>query len=193
MPAGPHRRFRWHHSVTPLNASAVIPSATDEFASHHGSAASTTYFLTNVGSPRTSTVAPAAPSTYDPAKSPFGGLAHFKPLAAAIPPLRVTYSCATGFEFAYSTRRPVICLALGGPGTQVDQRSGIALPAHNPQQVIRDAAQAMRRFAEDDLLLRNTGESARNVVLSEYLLERRVRQLAEAFTVLVSKQPKSGY
>jgi len=50
-------------------------------------------------------VAPAAPSTYDPAKSPFGGLAHFKPLAAAIPPLRVTYSCATGFEFAYSIRR----------------------------------------------------------------------------------------
>jgi len=94
---------------------------------------------------------------------------------------------------AMAARRPVICLALGGPGTQVDQRSGIALPAHNPQQVIRDAAQAMRRFAEDDLLLRNTGESARNVVLSEYLLERRVRQLAEAFTVLVSKQPKSGY
>jgi len=37
---------------------------------------------------------------------------------------------------AMAAARPVVCLDLGGPGTQVTAATGIKLPAHNPDQVI---------------------------------------------------------
>ena len=40
--------------------------------------------------------------------------------------------------------RPVICLDLGGPGSQVTDEVGFKIPAHSPEQCIEGIAQVMR-------------------------------------------------
>ncbi|MCU0527265.1 MAG: glycosyltransferase [Elainella sp. Prado103] len=39
--------------------------------------------------------------------------------------------------------RPILCLDLGGPGVQVTGETGIKVPAHTPEQAVKDLATAM--------------------------------------------------
>jgi glycosyltransferase involved in cell wall biosynthesis len=48
---------------------------------------------------------------------------------------------------AMAAGRPVICLDLGGPAAQVTGHTGLKVLAHDPQQAVRDLAEAMRRLA----------------------------------------------
>jgi glycosyltransferase involved in cell wall biosynthesis len=56
---------------------------------------------------------------------------------------------------AMAAGRPVLCLDLGGPALQVTEATGIKVPARDPEQVVKDLAEAMLRLAWDfDLRVR---------------------------------------
>jgi glycosyltransferase involved in cell wall biosynthesis len=72
-----------------------------------------------------------------------------------------------------ATGKPVICLDLGGPATQVQKNTGFKIPAHTPEQVVRDMAQAMTLLAQDQRLRAQMGKAGRQLVTLEYTWERK--------------------
>jgi glycosyltransferase involved in cell wall biosynthesis len=74
---------------------------------------------------------------------------------------------------AMAAGKPVICLDLGGPATQVTDKTGIKVPPGNPAQVIRDIGAAMAQLASDSKLRKQKEESARDLIASEYLWDRK--------------------
>jgi glycosyltransferase involved in cell wall biosynthesis len=50
---------------------------------------------------------------------------------------------------AMASGRPILCLDLGGPGETVTPDIGIKVPAHSPEQAVRDLAKAMVKLAEN--------------------------------------------
>ncbi|MEL6615872.1 MAG: glycosyltransferase family 4 protein, partial [Bacteroidota bacterium] len=69
---------------------------------------------------------------------------------------------------AMAAGRPVVCLALGGPGLQVDAEVGVAVEAHSPEQVVDDLAHAFSRLAADPGLRRAMGARGRARVADRY-------------------------
>lgn len=64
--------------------------------------------------------------------------------------------------------RPVICLDLGGPATQVTTETGIKVPALNPEQTAQDLAEAMIRLANDSELRVRLGQAGQKRVKEIY-------------------------
>jgi glycosyltransferase involved in cell wall biosynthesis len=62
---------------------------------------------------------------------------------------------------AMAAGRPVICLDLGGPATQVTAEAGVKVKAHDPEQAVRHLADAMRRLAQDSELREAMGRAGR--------------------------------
>ena len=50
---------------------------------------------------------------------------------------------------AMAAGRPIICLDLGGPASQVTEETGFKIAAQNPQQATEDLAKAMTCLAND--------------------------------------------
>ena len=69
---------------------------------------------------------------------------------------------------ALAAARPVVCLELGGPATQITPKIGIKVPATTPVETIEKFAQAMARLANDDALRQQMGAAAREHVLANY-------------------------
>lgn len=72
---------------------------------------------------------------------------------------------------AMAARRPVVCLDLGGPATQVTEWVGFKVPADTPEQAVHDIAAAMTRLANDPELRRRMGEGARKRVCEVFSQE----------------------
>ena len=64
--------------------------------------------------------------------------------------------------------RPVICLDLGGPATQVTHETGIKIPAYNPEQTVQEIANAMSRLAKDSDLRLRLGQAGQRRVRDEF-------------------------
>lgn len=64
--------------------------------------------------------------------------------------------------------RPILCLALGGPDTQITEETGIKIPGRNPDQVVREMAEAMVRLAEDAPLREQLGAGGKKRVREVY-------------------------
>lgn len=64
--------------------------------------------------------------------------------------------------------RPVICLDLGGPATQVTAETGIKVSASDPEQAVRGLAEAMIRLAGDPELRVRLGEAGQKRVKAVY-------------------------
>jgi len=64
--------------------------------------------------------------------------------------------------------RPIVCLALGGPDTQVTEATGIKIPALDPDKAVRDMAAALTRLAVDGELRSRLGEGGRQRVREVY-------------------------
>jgi len=62
---------------------------------------------------------------------------------------------------AMAAGRPVICLDLGGPATNVTDETGIKVPAETPEVTVQKYAQAMLRLVRDHDLRREMGEAGR--------------------------------
>jgi len=69
---------------------------------------------------------------------------------------------------AMAAARPVICLNLGGPANQITEETGIKVPAHDPNQAVRDLAEAMTRLAQDPKLRSQMGQAGKKRVREIY-------------------------
>lgn len=82
---------------------------------------------------------------------------------------------------AMAAGRPVICLDLGGPGVQVTTETGIKVPAHNPEQVVTDLSEAMKRLANDSNLCLQLGQSGKEKVKQTYNWHSKSKELAKLY------------
>ncbi len=83
--------------------------------------------------------------------------------------------------------RPVLCLDLGGPAVQVTEGTGRKIPAHTPEQVVRDMGQAMTDLALDPALREELGNAGRQLVRANYSWRARGEQLDRLYRDLVPK------
>jgi glycosyltransferase involved in cell wall biosynthesis len=68
--------------------------------------------------------------------------------------------------------RPVICLGLGGPGLHMVEGCGIKIPAHSPEQVVRETAAALELLVKDNDLCEHLGRGARQRAAEVYDWDR---------------------
>ncbi len=64
--------------------------------------------------------------------------------------------------------RPIICLDLGGPATQVTAQTGVKVPGYNPEQAVQGLAEALADLAGDAELRSRLGEAGRNHIREVY-------------------------
>lgn len=88
---------------------------------------------------------------------------------------------------AMAMGRPVVCLDLGGPATQVTPATGIAVPAHTPDQAVADLAIALAQLAQDPALRRRMGEAGQARVKEWYSWEGRGQHLATLYRQVLSQ------
>jgi glycosyltransferase involved in cell wall biosynthesis len=82
---------------------------------------------------------------------------------------------------AMAAGRPVICLNLGGPGFQVNDETGIKVPAVTPQQAVRDIAAALCQLASEPKLRWRLGEAGRRRVDEHFNWDLKGRKMAEIY------------
>jgi glycosyltransferase involved in cell wall biosynthesis len=85
---------------------------------------------------------------------------------------------------AMAAGRPVICLDLGGPATQVSEESGIRIPALNPRQTVQGLAEAMLRMASDRGMVERLGREARSRVARCFTWEGKGDQMRRLYETL---------
>ncbi len=88
---------------------------------------------------------------------------------------------------AMAAGRPVICLDLGGPSMQVTEQTGVKVRADNPQQTVRDLAEAMQRLAFDATLRKIMGEAGRCRSMDIFSWESKIERLDAIYRDAVSK------
>jgi glycosyltransferase involved in cell wall biosynthesis len=82
---------------------------------------------------------------------------------------------------AMAAGKPVICLDLGGPASQITAETGLKIKANNPQQAIADLAAAMTRLATDTELRDRMGQAGQQRVSKSYLWETKGESLAKLY------------
>jgi glycosyltransferase involved in cell wall biosynthesis len=88
---------------------------------------------------------------------------------------------------AMAAGRPVICLNLGGPATQVSGDSGFKIPAHNPEQAVKDMAEAMAVLADKPELRNYMGKAGRKKAIDMYGWEVKGRFFVELYRKTLSE------
>jgi len=77
--------------------------------------------------------------------------------------------------------RPIICLALGGPNTQVTEETGIKVPALNPDQAVTGIAEAMKQLAQNPELREKLGQAGQKRVREVYDWEIKGQFFAQLY------------
>jgi glycosyltransferase involved in cell wall biosynthesis len=85
---------------------------------------------------------------------------------------------------AMAAGRPVICLDLAGPATQVTENTGIKVPAQDPQQAVRDLANAMITLANNPDMRLRMGQAARERAATVFAWERKGESLSALYESL---------
>jgi glycosyltransferase involved in cell wall biosynthesis len=88
---------------------------------------------------------------------------------------------------AMAAGRPVICLDLGGPATQVTDKTGFKVCPGSPTQVIQDIAVAMGQLALNAELRKQVGASGMNHVASNYLWDCKQRSISFLYRELFER------
>jgi glycosyltransferase involved in cell wall biosynthesis len=78
--------------------------------------------------------------------------------------------------------RPVICLDLGGPATQVTTATGILVPGKSQNQTVHDLCVAMQRLARDGDLRWRMGQAARERVAHDFHYAGKIMRLNAIYT-----------
>ena len=86
---------------------------------------------------------------------------------------------------AMAMGKPVICLDLGGPATQVTNSEGFKIPALNPEQVVHDLAEAMQRLAIDQELMFQMGRAGQIRVRQHFAWDKKVQILNNLYSEAV--------
>lgn len=82
---------------------------------------------------------------------------------------------------AMAAGRPVICLDLGGPGTQITESTGLKIPALTPTQAVNEMAQAMTLLSNNAQLRENMGKEGQKLVRSFHSWETRGHSLIKVY------------
>jgi glycosyltransferase involved in cell wall biosynthesis len=82
---------------------------------------------------------------------------------------------------AMASGRPIICLDLGGPSELVTEEIGIKVPAHTPEQAVKNLAKAMIKLAEDVNLCQKMGQAGQQKVKDYYSWEAKGKLLAHIY------------
>ncbi len=90
---------------------------------------------------------------------------------------------------AMAAGRPVICLDVGGPRTQVAPGTGIRVPALDPERTVAGLASAMAAFAEDRALRISTGLRGRAHVTASFAWDARGEQLDAVYREVAEASP----
>jgi len=85
---------------------------------------------------------------------------------------------------AMAAGRPVVCLDLGGPASQVTEETGFKIPAVSPGVAVRDLAVAMMRLAEDSSLRFRLGQGGRQRVAAHFEWDQKGVFMANIYEVL---------
>jgi glycosyltransferase involved in cell wall biosynthesis len=83
--------------------------------------------------------------------------------------------------------RPVICLDLGGPASQVTDDNGIKVPATSPQQAVSDLAAALLRLAQDPNLRLRLGQAGRRRVAAQFGWDQKGIFMAKVYEAVKEK------
>jgi glycosyltransferase involved in cell wall biosynthesis len=82
---------------------------------------------------------------------------------------------------AMASGKPVVCLDLGGPGLHVNGECGFKVPAHDPDQAVRDMAAALEKLASDRNLCARMGRAALERARQVYDWDRVSERIIEAY------------
>ncbi|MBW4566631.1 MAG: glycosyltransferase [Tolypothrix carrinoi HA7290-LM1] len=89
---------------------------------------------------------------------------------------------------AMAAGRPVICLDLGGPATQVTQETGFKVPAPEPEQAVQNLAEAMQQLASNSELRVSLAQAAQKRVREVYDWEHKGQVITQLYEQVFSKQ-----
>jgi glycosyltransferase involved in cell wall biosynthesis len=96
---------------------------------------------------------------------------------------------------AMAAGRPVVCLALGGPGLQVTATTGFAIAAATADAAVEAMGVALVRLASDFALRQLMGEAARDRAARAYRWDDRgefINSLYAAVTASPTVEPRSS-
>jgi glycosyltransferase involved in cell wall biosynthesis len=82
---------------------------------------------------------------------------------------------------AMAAGRPVICLDLGGPATQVNSETGIKISASNPDQVVNELSAAMLHLASNYRSCLRMGKAGQQRVKEYFNWEVKGKKLAQVY------------
>lgn len=85
---------------------------------------------------------------------------------------------------AMAAGRPVICLELGGPALQVNDETGIKVPAISSEQVVHDLAGALFRLAADPALRARLAQGGRRRVDEHFNWRRKGSEMAGVYAAM---------
>jgi glycosyltransferase involved in cell wall biosynthesis len=84
--------------------------------------------------------------------------------------------------------RPVVCLDLGGPATQVTEETGIKVPAPDPNQAVSGLAEAMTRLARDPELRDRMGQAGQKRVKEIYDWDVKGQVLVQLYEEVLARK-----
>lgn len=87
---------------------------------------------------------------------------------------------------AMAAGRPVICLDLGGPATQVTSETGFKVPALDPEQAVQHLADALKQLANNSTLQVSFGQAGRKRVREMYDWELKGKFIAQLYDEVLS-------
>jgi len=87
---------------------------------------------------------------------------------------------------AMAAGKPVVCLDLGGPGLHINNACGFKIPAHHPEQAVRDMAAALEKLASDPDLRARLGQAAYERAREVYDWDRVTERVIDAYDETVN-------
>jgi glycosyltransferase involved in cell wall biosynthesis len=82
---------------------------------------------------------------------------------------------------AMAAGRPVICLDLGGPGTQVTEETGFKVAAQKPDQAVAELAEIIRQLGTSNELWLQLGNYARQQVQQNCCWRSKVKVMSKLY------------
>ena len=91
---------------------------------------------------------------------------------------------------AMAACKPVVCLNLGGPATQVTEQTGIKVAAHTPEQAVAELAEALRCLMDDEARRDAMGRAGQRRVAEFYSWAHNGRKFDQIYRQVVHRQVK---
>jgi glycosyltransferase involved in cell wall biosynthesis len=91
---------------------------------------------------------------------------------------------------AMAAGRPVGCLDIGGPASQITPETGFAAPATNPAEAVTALAKFLERIDRDRDLLARMSAAARAHVAQNYTMRRFNAQMRDFYAEAVAQHPR---